>query len=195
MGSLAKLKGWHGLLQRKREGGSCHSFLKSPNFLLISSSLFIIKQCFALQLEGGREESMQLVCGANVENFPLPLPVYSSDQGGIMGVGLWQISNPFTFFQRFCHASSFLSPTPSHSLDFFICSPSAGHLHGLGGTGRHLATLWALGQGAGARAGSIHGVGGRQGGSTGAGQACHARRSHCSNVKREMEKSALIECN
>lgn len=71
-------------------------------------------------------------------------------------------------------ASTLLS---SHSRSFFLsfCFPSARHLHRLGGAGRHLAALRALGQGAGARAGAIHGVGGGEGGGTRAGQASHAR--------------------
>lgn len=64
----------------------------------------------------------------------------------------------------------------SHSLPFvvFFSPPSAGHLHRLGGARRHLAALRALGQGAGARAGPIHGVGRREGGGAGARQAGHA---------------------
>lgn len=101
-------------------------------------------------------------------------------------VGLWQISKPLVFFLYY-FMSSFtfsltLSLSPIYLSAFWrISSPptSTGHLHGLGGARRHLATLRALGQGAGARARPIHGVGGRQGGSAGARQAGHARGSHC----------------
>lgn len=101
-------------------------------------------------------------------------------------VGLWQIIKPLVFFLYY-FASSFtfsltLSLSPIYLSDFWrISNPptSAGHLHGLGGARRHLATLRALGQGAGARARPIHGVGGRQGGRARARQAGHARGSHC----------------
>jgi len=66
-----------------------------------------------------------------------------------------------------------------------VAFSSAGHLHRLGGAGRHLAALRALGEGAGARAGSIHGVGGGEGGGAGAGEAGHARGSHCRETERQ----------
>lgn len=63
---------------------------------------------------------------------------------------------------------------------------SAGHFHGLGGAGGHLAPLRALRQGAGARAGPIHGVGGGQGRGAGARQAGHAGRSHVAHSLDEV---------
>lgn len=80
------------------------------------------------------------------------------------------LSLPFTLFS--------FSLSLSLSLSIILLFPSARHLHRLGGAGRHLATLRALGQGAGARTGPIHGVRGGEGGGAGAGQAGHARRSH-----------------
>lgn len=84
--------------------------------------------------------------------------------------------------------SSLLSPalslSPTDRSDFCPTSPtSAGHLHGLGGARRHLPALRALGQGTGAGARPVHGVGGRQGGRAGARQAGHARGSHCGKKK------------
>lgn len=83
---------------------------------------------------------------------------------------------------HYCHASSFPyfrappSLSHSHSLTLYhFVFPSARHLHRLGGAGRHLAALRALGQGAGAGARPIHGVGGGERGGAGAGQAGHAR--------------------
>lgn len=134
-------------------------------------------------------------------NFPLKLLDSSSSLllsvsipilllWGMKGAVKWQIRNPFILSLHYCHASSFppfcfnlpLIPL-SRSLFLLFCFPSARHLHRLGGAGRHLAALRALGQGAGARAGAIHGVGGGEGGGARAGKAGHARWSHCGEAQ------------